>query len=84
MARSCTRPKRCPMQFNDVDRSQIWFKRLQDSLEERLQKLREQNDRRMDLEDTAQLRGQIHELKHMLAAMSETPTIIKPQRRQPY
>lgn len=72
------------MQFTDADRGQPWFKRLKASREERLQKLREQNDAKRDPEETAYLRGQIHEIKTMLAAMSETPSPITPQRRPHY
>lgn len=70
--------------FSESDRLQPLFKRLKVALEERLQKLREQNDMKKDVEDTAHVRGQIHEIKSLLSAMSEEPTSIKPQRRSHY
>ncbi|WP_027854693.1 hypothetical protein [Marinobacterium litorale] len=71
-------------QFSDVDRGQPWFKRLQEQVNERLQSLREQNDRSTDMESTGLLRGQIAEVKRLLKAMESTETTNSAQRRNPY
>ena len=71
-------------EFTVVDRGQVWFKQLQDSLAERLQKLREQNDKKSDPIETAYLRGQIAETKALLADMKEHEPPKRPKSRNPY
>lgn len=70
--------------FSEIDRNQVLFKRLQDSLKERLQSLRERNDRKMAAEDTATIRGQIAEIKELLSDMEEKTKPSTAQRRNPY
>lgn len=70
-------------EFSEIDRSQPWFDRLQIRLEDRLDLLRGQNDDKgRDAGETAFIRGQIAEVKKMLADMKPkrkvTPT------KQPY
>lgn len=72
-------------QFTEADKQAPWFKRLQDSLEDRLQALREKNDRDNDPEQTAKTRGQIGEIKNLLHDMRGTNTAApQPSRRNPY
>lgn len=60
--------------LNDVDlHSATWLK-LRDHIEARIQLLRVKNDRRLSLEDTAIVRGQITELKFLLGLEKSEPT----------
>lgn len=71
-------------QFSEAEKTQAWFERLRDSLDKRLQKLREQNDVLRDAEETAYLRGQIAEIKHLLGDMGKKPIQLQAVRRNPY
>lgn len=59
--------------FTDADREQRWFRSLEESLHKRLQSLREKNDRVQSEVDTAQLRGQIAEIKAFIKDMQAKP-----------
>ena len=56
--------------FKETDRQQKWFKDLADSLDARLQKLRERNDSDLDERATAELRGRIAILKELQGDMA--------------
>ncbi|GAA0586700.1 hypothetical protein ACFQH5_20235 [Halomonas salifodinae] len=70
--------------FSEIDKTQAWFKKLHDSLEAKLAKLREKNDADRGPVDTAHLRGQIAVLRELLNDMSDKPTPQAPARRNPY
>lgn len=70
--------------FSDIEKAQPLCKRLQDSLESHLAKLREQNDKDRGEAETAALRGEIKAIKQLLADMSDKPTPQPAPRRNPY
>lgn len=61
--------------FTDADRQQRWFRSFEESLQARLEALREKNDKAMSEADTAYLRGQISELKALLGDMKARPPL---------
>lgn len=67
--------------FTDVDRQQRWFRSLEESLDKRLQALREKNDKSMSEVDTALLRGRIAEVRELIKDMqARDPIEVKPGR----
>ena len=63
-----------PFYMEDVQ-SHVW-KKLEAYLEERLQRLRAQNDQRLDDYDTALLRGRIAEIKEILKLSAKRPEFV--------
>ena len=72
-------------EFTEIERAQAWFKKLKDSLEERLSEHRKRNDSaKLTADETAFLRGQITEVKALLSDMGEKPNPTIAPRRNPY
>jgi len=71
-----------PGDLTDEERQSPLWKKVQVVLEERLQTLREKNDKPSTPEDTADTRGRIAEVKRMLGLGEERPQFTK-KIRQP-
>ena len=61
--------------LTEMDRHSATWKKLQAHYEDRLAKLRVENDGRLNADDTARLRGRIHECKALLALGTDRPVI---------
>jgi hypothetical protein len=71
--------------FSPHDKTQPWFHRLKESLNDRLNEHRKRNDSsKLNAEETAFLRGQINEIKSLLSAMGDKPNPTIAPRRNPY
>lgn len=68
------RPKVGPL-LNASDAGTTTWDKIKGHYEARLASLRKQNDRNMPAEETALLRGRIHECKAILKLDEETPPI---------
>ncbi|NIB43809.1 hypothetical protein HBA55_29675 [Pseudomaricurvus alkylphenolicus] len=64
--------------FSKEDVRQGWFARLKESLSDRLQNLREDNDKDMEPAQTAKKRGQIYEIKRIQKAMNKAESEAQP------
>jgi hypothetical protein len=64
--------------LNEADRQGATWLKLKAYLEGRLQSHRARNDGKLSAEDTAELRGQIKEVKHLLGIDVERPEIRSP------
>lgn len=71
--------------FSAHDKTQPWFHRLKESLNDRLNDHRKRNDStKLTAEETAFLRGQISEIKTLLSIMGDKPNPTIAPRRNPY
>lgn len=59
--------------LTDVERNSAAWKRLREHIEYRIDKQRRRNDARLNIEDTAHVRGSIAELKVLLELAEPEP-----------
>lgn len=64
-----------PQELTVSDKQSVTWLRLKALLEQRLDELRRENDRDLNADDTAMVRGRIKEVKRLLGIDKELPKI---------